>query len=114
MLLARVIGTVWATEKEPTLEGMKMLVVREVDLEFKARDKFLVAIDTVQAGLGEVVLIATGSSARQTEVTRNTPVDAVVMAVVDNLSITATDELEADYEARRAPLHASLEQQPES
>ena len=79
MFLGRVVGTVWATEKDPSLEGMKLLVVREVDLEFKAKQRFVVAVDTVQAGLGEVVLIATGSSARQTEATRNKPVDAVTI-----------------------------------
>lgn len=113
MLLGRIIGTVWATQKDPSIEGMKMLVVREVDLNYKPKEKFLIALDTVQAGVGEVVLIATGSSARQTAQTKNKPVDAVVMAVVENLSVRDEAELVAEYEARRAPILQALEQQPE-
>jgi microcompartment protein CcmK/EutM len=114
MLLGRVIGTIWATQKEPSLEGMKLLIVREVDLNYKAKDKFVVAVDTVQAGLGEIVLLASGSSARQTALTKNKPVDAVVMAVVDNLSVSDAEELEKQYQERRVPIKAALESQPES
>lgn len=113
MFLGRVIGTVWATEKDPSLEGLKLLVVREVDLNFKAQQKFLIAVDTVQSGLGEIVLVATGSSARQTWATRDKPVDAVVMAVVDNLSVSEIASLEANYQARAEPLKKSLAKQPE-
>lgn len=113
MLLARVIGTVWATQKEPSLEGMKLLVVREVDLNYKAKEKFLIAVDTVSAGIGEIVLIAGGSSARQTAVTKNKPVDAVVMAVVDNLATRDAAELEEEYQSRRGPIKAALEAQAE-
>src|SRR5205085_1413640 len=87
MLLGRVIGTVWATRKDEKLEGLKLLVVRQLDLEYKPQPQFLVAVDTVQAGVGEVVLVCQGSSARQTKVTEKRPVDAVVMAVVENLSV---------------------------
>ena len=87
MLLGRVIGTVWATRKDEKLEGMKLLVVREVDLDYKPLPRFLVAVDTVQAGGGEVVLICQGASARQTKMTEKRPVDAVVMAVVDAFDI---------------------------
>src|SRR2546428_11030731 len=80
MLLGRVIGTVWATRKDEKLEGLKLLVVRELDLEYKPQPSFVVAADTVQAGVGEVVLVCQGSSARQTKVTEKRPVDAVVMA----------------------------------
>lgn len=113
MMLGRVIGTVWATEKEPSLEGLKMLVVREIDLEFKSKGKFVIAIDTVQAGVGEVVLIATGSSARQTAQTKDRPVDAVVMAVVDNLALSDPETLEREYGLRKAPIAAQLANQPE-
>ena len=113
MLLGRVIGSVWATEKDPSLDGLKLLIVREVGLDFTPKDKFVIAIDTVQAGQGEVVLLAQGSSARQTAATKNKPVDAVVMAIVDNLSVQEIEALASSYEARRAPLHAALDQQPE-
>ncbi len=83
MLLARVIGTVVATKKEAELEGLKLLLLQNTDAAGKASAGFVVAVDAVGAGLGDVVLYATGSSARQTTVTQNRPVDATVMAIVD-------------------------------
>ena len=83
MLLGKVIGTVVATRKEPELGGLRMLVVRELDPAFAATGKIVVAIDAVGAGDGEVVLFAAGSSARLTAVTRDRPVDHVIMAIVD-------------------------------
>ncbi len=87
MILGKVVGSVWATRKDEELTGMKLLIVKHVDLDYKVKDTFLVAADTVQAGVGDVVLIATGSSARQTTLTKNKPVDAVIMAVVDKLDV---------------------------
>ncbi|MBI3112603.1 MAG: EutN/CcmL family microcompartment protein [Ignavibacteriales bacterium] len=87
MILGKVVGTVWATRKDEELTGLKLQIVKHVDLNYKVKDTFVVAVDTVQAGVGDVVLIATGSSARQTTVTKNKPVDAVIMAVVDKLDI---------------------------
>jgi microcompartment protein CcmK/EutM len=87
MILGKVVGTVWATRKDEELTGMKFLIVKHVDLDYKLKDTFVVAVDTVQAGVGDVVLITTGSSARQTTLTKNKPVDAVIMAVVDKLDI---------------------------
>ena len=83
MLLARVIGTVVATKKEPELEGLKLLLLQGTDPAGKPASGFVVAVDAVGAGVGELVLYATGSSARQTTVTQNRPVDATVMAIVD-------------------------------
>ncbi len=83
MLLARVIGTVVATRKEAELEGLKLLPLQNTDVAGKATGGFVVAADSVGAGLGDLVLYATGSSARQTTVTQNRPVDATVMAIVD-------------------------------
>ena len=88
MILGKVIGTVWATRKDEAMVGMSLQIVRHIDLDFKMKDAFVVAVDTVQAGVGDVVLVATGSSARQTVVTKNKPVDAVIMAVVDKLDVT--------------------------
>jgi microcompartment protein CcmK/EutM len=83
MLLGKVIGTVVATRKEPELEGLRLMLVRELDAKMDASGKIIVAVDAVGAGPGEVVLFAAGSSARQTRVTQNRPVDHVIMAVVD-------------------------------
>ena len=88
MILGKVIGTVWATRKDEAMVGMSLQIVRHIDLDYKLKDAFVVAVDTVQAGVGDVVLVATGSSARQTTITKNKPVDAVIMAVVDKLDVT--------------------------
>lgn len=87
MVLGKVIGTVWATRKDEELVGMKFQIVRHIDVQYKAKDTFVVAVDTVQAGVGDVVLVTAGSSARQTTHTKNKPVDAVIIAVVDKLDI---------------------------
>ena len=87
MFLGKVIGTVWATRKDEELVGMKFQIVKHVGVDYKVKDTFVVAVDTVQAGVGDVVLVCSGSSARQTAQTKNKPVDAVIMAVVDKLDI---------------------------
>lgn len=87
MILGKVTGTVWATRKDENLTGLKFLIVRHVDLDYRLKDQYVVAVDSVGAGVGEVVLVATGSSARQTEVTKDKPVDAVIMAIVDKLDL---------------------------
>jgi microcompartment protein CcmK/EutM len=84
MLLARVVGTVVATQKEASLEGHKFLLLRQLNADGKDGSGFVVATDAVGAGEGEVVLYASGSSARQTNITKDRPCDAVVMAIVDS------------------------------
>jgi microcompartment protein CcmK/EutM len=113
MLLGRVIGTVWATRKDEKLEGLKLLVVRQLDLDYKPTPAFVIAVDTVQAGVGEIVLVCQGSSARQTKVTEKRPVDAVVMAVVDTLAVKDVAELEKSYQKRAEKVLAELDAQPE-
>ncbi len=88
MFLGKVVGTVWATRKDEELVGMKFQLVKHIGMDYKLKDTFVVAVDTVQAGVGDVVLVCSGSSARQTSVTKNKPVDAVIMAVVDKLDVT--------------------------
>jgi microcompartment protein CcmK/EutM len=83
MVLGKVVGTVVASRKEPTIEGLKLLLVRPCDVDGAPSGAPVVAADAVGAGVGEVVLYAAGSSARQTEVTTNRPVDHTIMAVVD-------------------------------
>ncbi|HXQ96002.1 MAG TPA: EutN/CcmL family microcompartment protein [Candidatus Acidoferrales bacterium] len=87
MLLGRVTGTVVASRKEPLMEGWKLLVVRQLDADNHEVAAYVVAADAVGAGVGEVVLYATGSSARQTEMTRDRPCDAVIMAIVDTWEV---------------------------
>lgn len=87
MLLGQVIGTVWATRKDEQLVGMKFLIVRELELDGSPRESFVVAADSVGAGEGETVLVAQGSSGRQTDLTNGKPVDAVIMAIVDRLDV---------------------------
>lgn len=85
MIYGRIVGSVWATRKDPRIEGLPLLIVERHELDGKPTAAHLVAIDTLGAGVGEFVLVAQGSSARQTDKTRDRPVDAVIMAIVDNL-----------------------------
>jgi len=87
MQLARVIGTLVATRKDEKLEGLKFLVVQPINADGQNTSNALVAVDAVEAGVGEVVMIATGSSARQTVLTDRRPCDAVIMAVVDTWEV---------------------------
>jgi len=87
MLLAKVVGTVVSTRKDPKVEGFKFLLLRQVDPESLKEGGFVVANDAVGCGVGELVLYATGSSARQTELTKDRPCDAVIMAIVDSWEI---------------------------
>lgn len=84
MQFGRVVGTVWATQKDAKLENLKFLLVEELDARNRSRHTFTVAIDAVGAGQGEIVLFATGSAARQTIQTDGRPADAVIMAIVDS------------------------------
>jgi len=84
MLIGKVIGSVVSTQKDEKLEGRKLLVVQVHSHQNKPLDQYVVAVDSVQAGHGDMVLYATGSSARQTTLTEGRPCDAVVMAVVDS------------------------------
>ncbi|MCH7770789.1 MAG: EutN/CcmL family microcompartment protein [Bacteroidetes bacterium] len=88
MFLGKVIGTVWSTKKDEKLVGAKFLIVKKLDLKLGEKNDFLIAVDSVGAGEGEVVLVATGSSSRQTDFTKDKPVDAVIMAIVDKLDIS--------------------------
>jgi microcompartment protein CcmK/EutM len=88
MLLGKVIGTLVATRKEPTVEGLTLLVVRACDVEGTPTGATLIAADAVGAGIGEVVLVCAGSSARQTQLTQNRPVDATIMAIVDEVAVS--------------------------
>ncbi len=87
MLLGRVAGTLVASRKEDSLEGLKFLVIKQIDVEQGETGGYVVAADAVGAGVDEVVMYATGSSARQTVMTKDRPCDAVVMAIVDTWDV---------------------------
>ena len=87
MLIGKVIGTVVATQKDEKLEGLKFLMLRQLDVQGKEKEGYVVAVDAMGAGVGEVVLYASGSSARQTVITDKRPCDAVIMAIVDTWEI---------------------------
>ena len=92
MLLGRVAGTLVASRKEPRLSGLKFLVLKQLDVDNSDAGGYVVAADAVGAGVGEVVLYATGSSARQTEFTHERPCDAVVMAIVDTWEVGGDEQ----------------------
>lgn len=87
MLIAKVVGTTVSTVKDEKLHGRKLLILRQTDEFGNLTGKPYVAIDTLDAGVGDLVLTAAGSSARQTTITKDTPVDAVIMAIVDSLTV---------------------------
>lgn len=92
MLLGKVTGTVVATRKDDNLVGLRFLMVRELDTSLAETGKMVVAVDAVGAGVGEVVLYASGSSARNTTVTKDRPVDATIMAIVDELEVDGVSQ----------------------
>ena len=89
MILARIVGTVVATRKDQRLVGHKLLVARPMDPQRKAEGAYLVAVDTVDAGVGESVLIVSGSSARMAAGLKDCPVDAAVVGIVDTIDLPA-------------------------
>jgi ethanolamine utilization protein EutN len=93
MLLAKVTGSLVATEKVGSMVGHKLLVVEPYRLDPKGRDSLtttgrsMVAVDTVGAGVGELVLLTQGSSARLTPETKSLPVDTVIIGIVDSVHV---------------------------
>jgi len=87
MILARVVGTVVATRKDEKLVCSKLLLVRSADPAGKAEGSYLVAVDTVDAGAGELVLVVSGSSARMAAGMKDCPVDAAIVGVVDEVTV---------------------------
>ena len=96
MNLGKVVGTVVATRKEASMEGLKFMLVKFVDSEGKETSGQVVAVDAMGVGPGELVLIASGSSARQTQATKDRPCDAVIMAIVDSWEIGGHEKYRKD------------------
>ena len=99
MQLGRVAGTLVASRKEPLLSGMTFLVVRQLDVDGRESGSSVVAVDAVGAGEGEVVMYASGSSARQTQLTKDRPCDAVIMAIVDMWDVDGVTKYHKGEEA---------------
>lgn len=87
MLLIRIVGTVVATHKDPKLDGLKLLIGKEINLDGSVTETYHVAVDTVGVGPGEVVVVCRGSSARMTEITEGKPVDTSIIAVVEEIEV---------------------------
>lgn len=87
MILARVVGSVVATRKDPRLEGKKLLVLKPINPDGKDSGGYVVAVDTVSAGYKETVIAVSGSSARMAEGCKDRPVDTSIVGIVDSVSI---------------------------
>ena len=87
MILAKVVGTVVATRKDERLVSSKLLIARPMDPAGKAEGAYLVAVDTVDAGFGETVLIVSGSSARMASGLKDCPIDAAIVGIVDTIEV---------------------------
>ena len=101
MQIAKVAGVVVSTQKDEQMTGIRFLVLKNLNTENRVSGGYVVAADPLGADRGEVVLYATGSSARQTEITRDRPNDAVILAIVDNWEVGGVvkyNKSEADRE----------------
>ena len=88
MQIARVKGNVVSTTKSDRLHGLKLMIVSIIDLDsFTEKGQPLVAIDTVGSGVGEVVMLVSGSSSRQTELTKDKPSDLAIVAIIDSMDV---------------------------
>lgn len=98
MKLGKVVGTVWATQKEKSLEGHKLMVVQTLNPSHEdglkhavSGDRFVVAVDLVGAGVGETVLYSSGSSARASLESRNSPIDAAIVGIIDKVDVDQSE-----------------------
>lgn len=87
MIVAKVVGNVWATRKEDSLQGMKLMIVQAIDAITDKPGNSFVAVDQVGAGIGEVVIVSTGSSARLAKLGRHSPIDAIIVGIVDQMDV---------------------------
>ena len=87
MIIARILGTVVSTQKDPRLQGKKLLIVRPLNLDGSDTSGYVVAVDTVGAGFHERVLVVAGSSARLAEGMKDVPLDAAIVGVIDSIDV---------------------------
>lgn len=102
MLIGKVVGTVVATRKDEKLDNLRFMVVKQVGVDAQEAGGYVVAVDAVGSGIGEYVLFATGSSARQTVLTDKRPCDAVIMAIVDTWEVDGQVRYRKDEPAATA------------
>jgi len=103
MLLGKIVGTVVSTHKDTGMTGFKLLVVQNLDLQMKLTNSYVIAIDAVGAGMDEVVIVVQGSSARLTDQTKNKPVDAAIICIVDSIESGGKQIYEKTRDS--APVH---------
>ncbi len=96
MLIGKVVGTVVSTAKDEKMQSLRLMVVRPLTIDGQEGSGYVVAVDAVGSGVGEVVLYASGSSARQTVLTDKRPVDAVIMAIVDTWEVDGQERYRKD------------------
>lgn len=101
MILAKVVGTVVATRKDPRLEGRSLMVLQPVDPDGKPQGSYVVAVNTVSAGVGERVIAVSGSSARMAEGCTNLPTDCSIVGIVDEFSVVRQDAARQNSPARK-------------
>lgn len=106
MLIAEVVGTVVASRKEPLLEGMKLMAVQPLDAAHRPAGPPVVAVDSVGAGPGEIVLLVAGSSARYTAVTQGRPADLTILAIVDEIDLNGRRAYSKATSGSGSPNHA--------
>jgi ethanolamine utilization protein EutN len=94
VILARIVGTVVATRKDARLEGKKLLVVKPISPQGDDESGYMIAVDTVDSGFRETVLVVTGSSARNAAECKDRPVDAAIVGIVDEVMLDALHEAE--------------------
>jgi microcompartment protein CcmK/EutM len=96
MLIGKVVGTVVSTAKDEKMQSLRLMVVRQLTIDGQESGGYVVAVDAVGSGVGEIVLYASGSSARQTVLTDKRPVDAVIMAIVDTWEVDGQERYRKD------------------
>lgn len=92
MIIAKVVGNIWATRKEESLVGRKLMIVQPSRISGEPVGECIVAVDSVDAGIGEMVLVATGSAARRAEGQQTSPVDASIVAIIDIHEVTRSKD----------------------
>jgi ethanolamine utilization protein EutN len=101
MILGRIVGTVVSSRKDPRLEGMKLLIVKPINPEGADESGYVIAVDTVDSGFRETVLLVSGSSARMAADCKDRPVDAAIIGVVDTVQLDAVHEGELASSRRK-------------
>ena len=101
MILGRIVGSVVSTRKDPRLEGKKLLIVKPISPQGTDEPGYLIAVDTVDAGYRETVLVVSGSSARLAAECKDRPVDAAIIGIVDSIQVDAQPEAELASARRR-------------